>query len=39
MPPKSIADELKKFADLRESGVLSFDEFEEQKLKLLGHRK
>lgn len=38
-PPKSIADELKKFADLRESGILSSDEFEEQKLKLLGQRK
>ena len=31
----SLADELKKFAELRDSGVLSEAEFEEQKAKLL----
>jgi hypothetical protein len=39
MPPRSIADELKKFVDLRQSGVLSPDEFQQQKLKLLGQRR
>ena len=33
--PSSLADELKKFAELRDSGVLSEAEFEEQKAKLL----
>jgi preprotein translocase subunit YajC len=32
----SVADELKKLADLRDSGVLSDQEFQQQKLKLLG---
>jgi hypothetical protein len=36
LPPTSIADELKKFADLRESGVISEEEFAQQKTKLLG---
>ena len=31
----SVADELEKLADLRDRGVLSEDEFEKQKLKLL----
>ena len=31
----SVPDELKKFADLRDSGVLSEEEFESQKKKLL----
>jgi hypothetical protein len=39
-PPKplvgSIADELKKLAELRDEGILSVDEFQQQKLKLLG---
>lgn len=34
--PRSIADEIKKLADLRDSGVLSIDEFQQQKVKLLG---
>ena len=33
--PSSLADELKKFAELRDSGVLSEAEFEQQKAKLL----
>jgi hypothetical protein len=33
--PVSVADELKKLADLRDSGVLSGDEFEAQKARLL----
>jgi hypothetical protein len=33
--PASTADELKKLAELRDSGVLSEDEFTSQKLKLL----
>lgn len=32
----SVADELKKLVDLRDSGVLSIDEFQQQKAKLLG---
>jgi hypothetical protein len=32
----SIADELKKFADLRDIGVLSVEEFQQQKRRLLG---
>jgi hypothetical protein len=32
----SLADELKKFADLRASGIISEDEFQAQKNKLLG---
>ena len=32
----SVADEVKKFAQLRDTGVLSVDEFERQKMKLLG---
>lgn len=32
----SIADEIKKLADLRDSGVLSVDEFQQQKARLLG---
>ncbi len=31
----SVADELAKLADLRDRGVLSEEEFEEQKMKLL----
>jgi hypothetical protein len=34
-----IADELRKLADLRETGVLTDDEFAVQKAKLLGARK
>lgn len=34
-PPASIADELKKLAELRDSGILTDDEFENQKTKLL----
>lgn len=33
--PGSLADELKKLAELRDSGVLSGDEFEQQKMRLL----
>jgi hypothetical protein len=33
--PASVADELKKLAELRDSGVLSADEFETQKARLL----
>jgi hypothetical protein len=33
--PSSKADELKKLAELRDTGVLSEDEFTSQKLKLL----
>ena len=32
---RSIADEIKKLAELRDTGILSFDEFEQQKIKLL----
>ena len=32
----SIADELKKLVELKESGVLTNDEFQQQKSKLLG---
>lgn len=34
--PASIADEIKKLAELRDSGVLSVDEFQQQKARLLG---
>ncbi|MBS3955339.1 MAG: SHOCT domain-containing protein [Methylomicrobium sp.] len=34
--PISIADELKKLADLRDLGILSVEEFQQQKAKLLG---
>ena len=34
-PEFSVADELGKLADLRDRGVLSEEEFEEQKMKLL----
>ncbi|WP_405167831.1 SHOCT domain-containing protein [Nocardia sp. NBC_01499] len=33
--PSSVADELIKLAQLRDSGVLTLDEFEAQKSKLL----
>jgi ribosomal protein L40E len=33
----SKADELRKFAELRDSGVISESEFREEKAKLLGH--
>ncbi|MFA7242804.1 MAG: SHOCT domain-containing protein [Sulfuricellaceae bacterium] len=33
--PTSVADELKKLADLRDSGVLSIEEFQRQKTRLL----
>lgn len=32
----SVADELKKLADLRDSGILSVEEFQQQKTRLLG---
>ena len=32
----SLADELKKLADLRQAGILSDDEFQTQKTRLLG---
>lgn len=35
-PSFSVADEIKKLADLHNSGVLSSDEFQQQKIKLLG---
>ncbi|MFE0132404.1 DUF4429 domain-containing protein [Streptomyces sp. NPDC059037] len=35
--PSSLADELAKLAQLRDQGVLSSEEFERQKAKLLGH--
>jgi hypothetical protein len=35
-PAASVADELMKLAQLRDSGVLSEDEFAAQKAKLLG---
>jgi hypothetical protein len=34
-PAKSVADELKKLAELREAGVLTEPEFQAQKAKLL----
>jgi hypothetical protein len=34
--PVSVADELQKLADLRDRGVLTQEEFEAQKAKLLG---
>jgi putative oligomerization/nucleic acid binding protein len=37
-PPVSIADELVKLAQLRDSGVLSPDEFAQAKAKLLDYR-
>ncbi|MFD8200010.1 DUF4429 domain-containing protein [Streptomyces sp. NPDC059701] len=36
-PPASIADELTKLAALRDQGVLSETEFQQQKDRLLGH--
>jgi uncharacterized protein DUF4429/putative oligomerization/nucleic acid binding protein len=35
-PPSSTADELKKLAELHDAGVLSDEEFAQQKAKLLG---
>ena len=35
-PPMEVADELRKLADLRNAGVLSEDEFNEEKSRLLG---
>ena len=34
--PMSIADELRKLADLKEQGLLTADEFQTQKQKLMG---
>ena len=34
--PASIADELRKFADLKEQGLITQDEYEAQRKKLLG---
>lgn len=34
--PTFVADELKKLAELRDSGILSIEEFQQQKAKLLG---
>jgi hypothetical protein len=34
--PASIADELRKFADLKEQGLITQDEYETQRKKLLG---
>lgn len=36
LPSASIADEIKKLADLHNSGILTPDEFQQQKAKLLG---
>jgi hypothetical protein len=36
LPSGSVADELKKLAELRDAGVLSVDEFQQQKSRLLG---
>jgi len=38
-PPTSAADELVKFASLRDQGILTSEEFEEQKKLLLGAKK
>jgi hypothetical protein len=35
-PQRSIADELRRLADLKEQGILTDDEFQTQKKKLLG---
>jgi len=35
LPPSSLADELRKLADLRDTGVLSTNEFDAQKARLL----
>ena len=35
-PPISVADELKKFADLREQGVITEEDFQKKKRELLG---
>jgi hypothetical protein len=35
-PPRSIADELRRLADLKEQGILTDAEFQTQKQKLLG---
>jgi len=36
LPSGSVADELKKLAELRDAGVLSIEEFQQQKARLLG---
>jgi hypothetical protein len=36
-PVASVAEELKKWADLRDAGVLTEEEFADQKAILLGH--
>ncbi|MBR7792199.1 SHOCT domain-containing protein [Undibacterium sp. FT147W] len=36
LPSTSVADEIKKLADLHQSGLLTLDEFQQQKTKLLG---
>jgi hypothetical protein len=36
LPNASVADEIKKLADLHHSGVLTLDEFQQQKTRLLG---
>ena len=36
LPSASVADELKKLAELRDAGVLSTEEFQQQKSRLLG---
>jgi hypothetical protein len=36
LPNNSVADEIKKLADLHHSGVLTLDEFQQQKTRLLG---
>lgn len=36
LPSASVADEIKKFAELHDSGVLTLDEFQQQKTRLLG---
>ena len=35
-PPMEVADELRKLAELRSNGILSDDEFQREKLRLLG---
>lgn len=36
LPSTSVADEIKKLADLHQSGLLTLDEFQQQKTRLLG---
>jgi hypothetical protein len=36
LPPASMADELKKLHELKTAGILSADEFQQQKVRLLG---